>query len=258
MRSHSNCTASGMGGEIWLLDLDEMAEPLLALEQHTPLLPPCERVRLEGGGIDKRRRIIANIALRQLIARCAGAEAAALPFTIGTRGRPDLAVPLAQPGLSFSLSHSHAHGLIVLSRCGTVGADLQNIVPRTVAGDRRARLEEFGEGLGLQPLPSVGSDARLIAAWCRIEAVAKASGLGVGALLQRAGISGAGSRSASRSSVLEAAKDQPFRAWDVPLDPASQFRAAIALPGGDGAEKPAWLQPRPVSVALLQSGDAAS
>src|SRR6202011_314616 len=93
-------------------------------------------------------------------------------------GRPYLP---AEPGLSCSVSHSHRHGVAVVS-LAPVGIDIETIRPR----DPRllAYVAEETEAAALRHL--VGSAGELLTLiWTLKEAAAKASGLGLGLALRR-------------------------------------------------------------------------
>jgi phosphopantetheinyl transferase len=241
--------------EIWLIGLDQASAALEDEESRHPRLASDEIAR--GGAIktllDRQRWRAAHIALRLAIERASGSAWRGVPYDVAPGGRPSL--PASAP--HFSLSHSEDVALIAVAQRSVIGADIERIQPRKVSVARRGKVEAFAiDVAGGAPLPEA-ADARFVQAWCRIEALAKAGGCGIGKVLTRAGLIGAGARQAGATSNLPAsftaggpASDptsgsaalkngglqQPlnprFRVWDVPLGEGAGlgFAAALAMP----------------------------
>ncbi len=219
------------GVVLWLFDCDRYAEQLLRLEQSDTVLPPSEREHAARLSDDlmRRRWICARVALRRALGAWAGIAFEKRAFEITSQGRPFLAAPAPQ----FSLSHAGPYALAAISGSAAIGADIEPLAPRKISRERRQRLEAFAERLCASPLPDA-SEARFIQAWCRIEAVAKAEGCGVGRLLTRAGLMGsggepAGEARAERGMNSVAGSTTVLRAADLVVgDLAPGFAAAIA------------------------------
>jgi 4'-phosphopantetheinyl transferase len=165
--------------ELWLVDLDAVATAASAAVADLGLadvLPaPAPDAHL-------RRRRTAHITLRSLLLLRVDPAIAVRPFAPRPQGKPEL--PGA--GLELSLSHSGNHALIGLSRAGAIGVDLE--VPRLLqmSPERREAIERAGVMVGGgADLPGRSPDARALASWVRLEAVAKATGEGIGRLLTR-------------------------------------------------------------------------
>jgi hypothetical protein len=187
--------------ELWLVDLDRCGSGLEQLwneaQSHAAQLPCNERssdavaitgsvsVLAEPGssasGNAGRQKQLAHSALRLILARRLGAKALREPFVYGPRGKPGL----ASGALHFSLSHTHSMALVGVSRAGPVGVDLEAMRPVRLSPIRRAHLESLAECISGHKLPVADPERRFMQAWVRLEAYAKATGEGIGGLLER-------------------------------------------------------------------------
>ena len=207
--------------ELWHADLEAASRALEVLERQTPCLSQEQIERaaaLAARPTDQQNWRAAHIALKVLIARWGGLDLARAPYTFSSMGRP----AIKGAPFSFSLSHSGGHALIGLTAHGPIGVDLE--VPRHVkiADDRRRQIEAHGQSLLPEVVLSADPDSRFLQAWVRIEAVAKAEGIGVGRALTNAGIMG------DRSSRPASAAHRTFEVRD--LDAGDHVFAAVAAP----------------------------
>ena len=254
--------------ELWLVDLDATAGPLMAAEADCSRLSPQEAERAQAITNDsvRQRWLSAHIALRLLLERWGGAGLRAQPFQFAPGGRPFLSGPAPH----FSLSHAGQFALIGLTRSAPLGVDIEVISPRVMPLERRSRLVSFANDVaGGAELPLVHASltsgahvaadpaedanvetAAFIQAWCRVEAFAKADGRGLLAVLSQAGIMGFAKDApgaedlacASPGPVRGPVRDGPcpspgqlsgYRVWDVPLGSDAQgYAAAVALARG--------------------------
>ena len=173
------------GAELWLVDLDAAAGALRDSEAVARLsLDDVDRIeRIASAGAREERRLT-YIALRLLLERACGAGARRLDFVRSSTGRPSL------PGWNgaFSLSHAAGFALIAIAARGRIGVDLEREREVTFSSARRAEIVAAAEALAPgAPLPDE-PDVRVIQAWVRLEAVAKAEGAGIGAVLERLGV----------------------------------------------------------------------
>ena len=196
------------------------------LERGTPRLSSADIARAEAmtadGGLRRDWRA-SHIALRILIERWLGPEVRAKPFSIRPGGRPELdGAPI-----SFSLSHTGGLALIALASVGPIGADLERLRRIGIDGPRRAGLIE--EARRMAPdlaFAEAGDDARFLQAWVRLEAVAKASGEGMGRVLTAAGVFGSKPDQPARRAASQAPAAFSVRA----LHAGEGVFAAVAAP----------------------------
>lgn len=191
--------------ELWCANLAAAGPALHDLDNRHRLLSAGERERAAALRDSEARDewLAAHIALRVIIGRFAGRDAARLAFAVAEHGKPYL----PQVALTFSLSHAPGVALIGLTTERTIGVDIERYRTVRIGAARRAGIEAVAAHLSSAPLPTVGEDAgaRFLQAWVRIEALAKADGCGVGRMLTRLGVRGrAAAGGPARDAVSEA------------------------------------------------------
>jgi len=188
--------------QLLLVDIASTLAALEFEEQATPRLSADQVARFDqksdARGIDDARNWrAAHIALRIALERETGSAIRCAAYDLEPGGRPvvkRLAAMKAVP--HFSLAHAGGVALIAISTSGPVGVDLEVSRDISVGGERRARIENAAHGLAPHaPLPD-SPDERFLQAWVRLEAVAKATGLGIGRVLNEAGAVGTAKASA--------------------------------------------------------------
>jgi 4'-phosphopantetheinyl transferase len=214
--------------DVWLADIDAVGEALDALERRFSLLAADERARASGlDSLRAQRWARTRVALRALLASQLGVPSAQSPFQLSAAGKPRL----AEGALEFSLSHSGRFALIALSRDGPVGVDIETRNQVNMHPDRLQAIESAATALAPDaPLPARDDAIRFVQAWTRLEALAKATGAGIGALLTSLGIRGPaealGDYAKPDVSELLIADGCPLRVTDLRLGCA----AAVAGP----------------------------
>jgi 4'-phosphopantetheinyl transferase len=174
------------GSELWLADLAAAAGALEVIEAITPRLSADDERKIAAIADEtvRRERRAAHIALRMLIERSFGPAWRRIAYALSPSGKPSLA---EAPG-AFSLSHAPGIALIGLSTLGPIGVDIERMRRVSISDDRRQRIEAAAEALASRaPLPRAPAE-RLMSAWVRLEALAKAEGVGIGPLLTRLGV----------------------------------------------------------------------
>lgn len=228
--------------EIWCIDLAAAAPALLQIERLTPRLADDEiaRARALSDRTVREEWLATHIALRLLIERACGGQWRRVDFTRDERGKPRLdGAPI-----TFSLSHAPGLALIAIAREGAIGVDIERMRTVRIAVARRDRIRAAGAGTCLEPLPDA-DDASFLQAWVRLEAFAKAEGCGIGRLLTRLGILGAGAEApisaaemhAKAAALVSASAIAAVR--DLQLD-AGTF-AAAACPAARSDLPVSWL-----------------
>lgn len=237
-------TAGPPSLEIWSIDPNRCGPALLALEAREPRLPAAHAEAIRA----RPDRAIAHIALRLLIERAIGESLERLPFTISASGKPSLPdVPLA-----FNLSHCDGMALVAIGPSGPIGIDIEPVGRQLGTLQSRAgRIEAAARTLASgRPLPGRGT-SRLLAAWVRIEAFAKADGAGVAALLSRLGIIGARITDADAAARAAGMADRTPKLVVDDIEVASGFVAAIARPADLTLPATRELPCEPAALKLL-------
>jgi 4'-phosphopantetheinyl transferase len=167
------------------------------------------------------RRVV-HLALRVLIARHAGTAFARRPFSRSALGRPSL----EGAPFDFNLAHSGELGVIGLSYAGAVGVDVETHRAVRLSSERRRMLIEAAAGLAGDELDGTDvSDSATLRAWVRLEALAKATGEGIGGLLAKV----RSAASTSRAQVVaDHARVSGLVVRDVSLAPAGNAVIALA------------------------------
>jgi 4'-phosphopantetheinyl transferase len=152
--------------EVWTI---ELAQPPALVERLRTLLSDDEHARAARMAT-AARWIVARAALRSVLAERLQVAPAAVRFTAGPHGKPEL----AGSALRFNHSHSGDRALVALAHGAEVGVDVERtarrsaVIERTLTAGERAALDKSDRHL------------QLLRVWCRKEALAKASGGGLG------------------------------------------------------------------------------
>jgi 4'-phosphopantetheinyl transferase len=219
---------------IWEADLDQAGEPPAAS------LPAAERAR--AGRVQRplarRRWLAARWALRVVLGCYLDEEPAAIELRLGARGKPMLGAPWA--GLRFNLSHSGGLALLVLARGAEVGVDIERISPRRDVLALSKRLLNPAELRSVEEAPPAARSAVFHAAWARREAIAKCSGVGLGAPLPAdvVAVSAIDAGPGFAAAVAVAGNEVPLlrRFTPGPLLGQQEFGSAGLLGRGEPAE----------------------
>ena len=178
---------------VWLVDLGRSAVVLDAFAAATGCLA-ADDVARAGTAADaglRAERLRAYTALRWALERRLGSACRGVAFARGPEGKPWL------PGadVAFNLSHTAGAALIAVGGAGDVGVDIES--DRRVGIAARYRDGIVAAGLGLVPGPAgrviaaeAAPDAAFLQAWARLEAFAKARGVGVARILTDLGLRG--------------------------------------------------------------------
>jgi len=159
--------------ELWLADLAHDAG-----DDDIALLDANERARSARFHFerDRGRYVAAHVALRRLLARRAGRDAASLLIETGPYGKPYLA---GAPTCAFSLSHCNELALVALADDGEIGVDLERVrlLPDLEALERQCLTA--GERHELDGLAPIDRSLAFLRRWTRKEACLKALGTGL-------------------------------------------------------------------------------
>lgn len=215
--------------------LDVLTAALLGEEARLPRLSDDERrtwtARLSGPrGVDDANawaasRIATRFVLESVVGERSARDVRRVPFDVSTSGKPHLPAS----GCHFSLSHCDGHALIAVSKHGEIGVDVERRRPLAFSLANRQRLIALAQALtqpvsednGADAEPGAADDASVLTAWVAIEAFAKASGTGVGRLLE------AGRRPSDQRANSALAPFEAWRAERLRLEP--DVFAAVAV-----------------------------
>ena len=233
--------------EVWCIDLEAGAD-LLIDEAARRDLAPAATGQGDAAARDVHRvRTAARSALRLILAGYVGCDTARRPFLIARGGKPALDIPDGDRSVAFSLAHSDTAAVVAISREGPVGIDIEGPRAVRINPQRRELLMQAAIALSpRQPLPDGPGEARFLQAWVRLEALAKATGEGLGALLGRL------EDAASPPSATQV-NGVPVRVRDIDLGNRALWAALAATSfgdAGDRAPQPLWL---PLDAGRLEA-----
>jgi 4'-phosphopantetheinyl transferase len=213
---------------VWAARLDLPSE---ALARFTGLLSQEEHARATRFRFERHRNrfIAARGVLRSILATHVGPAPDELQFEYGPNGKPGLTGCLAQGGLCFNLAHSEDLALIAVTHLGPIGVDLEYVRPMADADELVARFFSVRENARFETLPANQKDAAFFNLWTRKEAWLKATGDGIGHLLNRVEVTFLPGEPAQLLALPE--KAGLSRDWILrELIPAKGFVGAVAFP----------------------------
>lgn len=144
--------------DVWVVDL---RRPYAWIAAAQSCLTPAEYAYAErGAGCERRRRLVARLALRHVLGRRLGVPPVSLRFAVDCFGKPRLAMPGRRQPLAFNVSRSQDRALVALATAGELGVDVER-------------------HSGTPSLTSLVGDLQQ---WCRFEAQLKALGVGLQAV----------------------------------------------------------------------------
>jgi 4'-phosphopantetheinyl transferase len=168
---------------------------------------------------------VGRARLRLVLGRYLGADPAALRFSYGFAGKPELTPPC----FPFNVSHSDGLALIAIGGPGRLGIDIERVRPRKDPGSFRYFFAP-AEQAALQALPPEMQERAFYTCWTRKEAYIKGRGDGLGFGLDRFEVSVSPVVPAKLLRVLDD-PEEPSR-WEMrSLDPAPDYAATLAVEG---------------------------
>lgn len=198
------------------------APPLVLLLSCPPALAPeVQDTLLAGLPADERQRhgayrrpadqarfLLARSGLRELLGHWLGCAPIALAIETDRRGKPRCAHAGAP---AFNGSHSGELILLAFHATAAVGVDVEQARPDVNWEPIAERCLSPAEVAALRALPPAERAKAFLAAWCRLEARLKASGVGL---------------AGQHGEAPEGGSARTLRLWDVEVPPG--YRAAVA------------------------------
>jgi 4'-phosphopantetheinyl transferase len=208
---------------VWAVELDDET---FDTSRGQSFLSPDEQARASRFKFerDRRRYIVAHVALRDILAGYLKAVAADLQFIEVQNGKPKLATPFAAGGIEFNLSHSHERALVAVAQGREVGVDIEFVKPDFSFDEVAERFFTAREVAALRALPVHLQRQAFFKGWTSKEAFLKAKGTGLSGKLDEVEI------------VLDAAGrlriDARVPGWSLSeLNPGAGYEGAIVTAG---------------------------
>ncbi|MGA3006501.1 MAG: 4'-phosphopantetheinyl transferase superfamily protein [Opitutaceae bacterium] len=214
---------------VWRASLDPEE---IRLDDFRPILSADEQTRAARFRFEKDRQhfVIAHSVLRLLLSAYLGVEPKQVRLVADDRGKPRLA-DQTDGSIRFNLSHSGALALYALCLGREVGVDVEkvdrSVEPMAVA----RRMFTPSEAGRLEALLGEERTTAFFELWTRMEALAKATGHGLGSKSANDGF-----LPVNDGATLGGAKGQPGdeAGWQtVSLQPGAGYAGAVAAQGTD-------------------------
>ncbi len=209
---------------VWAVHLNDAAFDVI---QWPRRLSPDEQERADRFKFahDRRRYIVAHVALRAILGDYLKVSGENLPFSEGENGKPRLTEALVESALEFNLSHSHEKALIAVSRGRILGVDVEFVKSNFAFYEVANHFFTKREVAALTGLPRAQQRQVFYKCWTGKEAFLKAKGVGLSGALDEVDITyGAGNRVEINAAVP---------GWSLTeLDPGDGYQGALVVEGG--------------------------
>lgn len=168
---------------LWVVDLDPTAPDAARRLATVAAAEHARGVRYRRPE-DRDRYLAAHGALRLILGEYVAGDPIGFPLSADERGKPFLGDRRTQFDLQFNLSHSGGLALIVVAAARQVGVDVEHIRPMPDLEGVAARVCTPAERAELSALAGAQRESAFFAMWTRKEALAKASGEGIQAIVR--------------------------------------------------------------------------
>ena len=128
---------------------------------------------------DRRRYVVAHVALRSILSIYVNSAAQELQFESGPYNKPKLAPIHAKKKFEFNLSHSHERALIAVTRGREIGVDVERVREDFAFDEVAQRFFTPREVAALHALPPHLQRVAFYKCWTSKEAFLKAKGTGL-------------------------------------------------------------------------------
>jgi 4'-phosphopantetheinyl transferase len=220
------------GNEIHVWATTLAVEPAI-LEKLMATLSPDEKQRASRFKFEylRNRYIAGRGALRKIMARYVGEDAAGLRFEYLENGKPVSAQAFTSAGIHFNLAHTGDLALVAVTRMGPVGVDVECVRAIKNADELVARFFSKREDELFRRVSTEQKPAAFFNLWTRKEALLKATGEGITRSLNLVEVSFLPGEPARLLAISDDAK--AAEAWRLKeLAPAKGFAGAVAIQVG--------------------------
>jgi len=206
---------------VWAVRLDDTT---VDLDCGHDLLSPEERERATRFKFDRDRRryLVAHIALHDILSRYVPIDPARLSFDIGANGKPRLPQALASSSVEFNLSHSNEMALLAVCHRREVGVDIEYVKEDFEFHEVAKRFFSAREVAAIRGLPANLQRQAFFKCWTSKEAFLKAKGTGLSGALDEVKIA------LTTAEQVRITADVP--GWSLSeLDPIDGYEGALVV-----------------------------
>jgi 4'-phosphopantetheinyl transferase len=175
--------------DVWRIPVSEESEDALQSLESILSADELKRARRFHFRHDRIEYTTARANLRRILARYTRSEPRQLAFTYAAMGKPMLAGPSADSGISFNLSHSHGLAVCAVACGREVGIDVERLRQRESSDQIAERFFSPREFIAYQQIPEAQRLRAFFECWTRKEAFLKARGSGLAFPLDRFDVS---------------------------------------------------------------------
>jgi 4'-phosphopantetheinyl transferase len=167
---------------VWAVRLDDAS---VDLDRAGALISLDERERAARFKFarDRRRYLVAHVALHEILQRYLPIVSAGLSFVIGANGKPSLPQALAPSGVEFNLSHSNEMALLAVCHEREVGVDIEYVKEDFEFQEVAEHFFSAREVAAMRGLPPSLQRQAFFKCWTSKEAFLKAKGTGLSGAL---------------------------------------------------------------------------
>lgn len=205
---------------VWRIPLDRQTAAFASRHLHEDERTRAARFRQP---MDRLRFAATRGALRHLLGLYLGVAPETISLHFDAYGKPHLSAPGA---IAFNVSHSAELAVIAIAAGSDVGVDVEHVRAVTQRDALAARYFAPSEAVALASICADGRDAAFLSLWTRKEAVAKASGEGLGLDFPSFAVP---FPQAEGLAIVHAPAGRTIH-WHVrTIDAGEEYRAALAL-----------------------------
>ncbi len=208
---------------VWAVRLDDAS---VDLDRAGVLISPDERDRAARFKFerDRRRYLIAHVALHEILHRYLPIVPVGLSFDLGANGKPKLPHALASNGVEFNLSHSNEMALLAVCHGREVGVDIEYVKEQFEFQEVAERFFTAKEVAAIRGLPPNLQRQAFFKCWTSKEAFLKAKGTGLSGALDEVEI--------SLATDQRVRIDASVAGWSLTeLNPVDGYQAALVIDG---------------------------
>lgn len=167
---------------VWAVRLDDES---VDLDRARAMISLDERERAARFKFDRDRRryLVAHVALHEILKRYLPIGPAGLSFDIGANGKPGLPQAVAPSGVEFNFSHSNEMALLAVTHGREVGVDIEYVKEQFEFHEVAERFFTAKEVAAMRGLPASLQRQAFFKCWTSKEAFLKAKGTGLSGAL---------------------------------------------------------------------------
>lgn len=212
---------------LWVANLELSAAELEVCRQILSK-PEHDRSARFHFDVHRNRYVAAHGLLRWILSEYLLVPPIDLEFGYGTRGKPSIEGPGSVTRLEFNMAHSEDLALIAVGQDVPLGVDLERVRAIEDAENLVTRFFSKRESVAFERLPETLRPCAFFNLWTRKEAWLKATGEGIGHLLDQVEVSFEPSESAQLLALPAGySNNAPWSIYDVQVKPG--FAAALAV-----------------------------